>query len=99
MAYGSSKAAVNRWIQALASQVGSEGITANALAPGFVPDTELYDGGMDPAWTERVARGIAVGRVGTPEDIAEAVRWLVSPGAGFVNGTVLEVDGGRVVRV
>lgn len=99
VAYGSSKAAVNRWIQALASQVGSEGITANALAPGFVPDTELYDGGMDPAWTERVARGIAVGRVGTPEDIADAVRWLVSPGAGFVNGTVLEVDGGRVVRV
>jgi 3-oxoacyl-[acyl-carrier protein] reductase len=44
-----------------------------------------------------VARGIAVGRVGTPQDIADSVRWLVSPGSGFVNGTVVEVDGGRRV--
>lgn len=98
-AYGASKAAVNRWVLSLASELGPEGITANALAPGFVPDTELYATGMDPSWKDRVAKGIAVQRVGTPADIADGIRWLLSPGAGFVNGTVLEIDGGRAVRV
>lgn len=95
VAYAASKAALNRWVVTLAAQFGREGITVNAVSPGFVPDTGLYDGTLDPAWTERVARGIAVGRVGTPQDIADSVRWLVSPGSGFVNGTVVEVDGGR----
>jgi 3-oxoacyl-[acyl-carrier protein] reductase len=99
VAYGASKAALNRWVVALASELGAQGITANALAPGFVPDTGLYPDDLDPEWIERVASGIAVGRVGTPDDIADAVRWLVSPAAGFVNGTVVEVDGGRPVRV
>src|SRR5215207_2703899 len=99
VAYGASKAALNRWVVALASELGTQGITANALAPGFVPDTGLYPDDLDPEWIARVASGIAVGRVGTPNDIADAVRWLVSPAAGFVNGTVVEVDGGRPVRV
>jgi 3-oxoacyl-[acyl-carrier protein] reductase len=99
VAYGASKAALSRWILSMASELGPDGITVNALSPGFVPDTELYSGGMDPAWTARVAKGIAVQRVGTPEDIADGIRWLVSPGAGFVNGTVVEIDGGRAVRV
>lgn len=97
VAYAASKAALNRWVVTLAAQLGREGITVNAVSPGFVPDTGLYDGTLDPAWTGRVARGIAVGRVGTPQDIADSVRWLVSPGSGFVNGTVVEVDGGRRV--
>lgn len=99
LAYGCSKAAVNRWVLSLASTLGAEGITANALAPGFVPDTELYDGEFDPEWLRRVSGGIAVRRVGEPQDIADSVRWLVSPQAGFVSGTVVEVDGGRTVKV
>lgn len=97
--YGCSKAAVNRWVVSLASTLGEEGITVNALAPGFVPDTELYPGEFDPQWLRRVSSGIAVRRVGEPEDIADGVRWLVSPAAGFVTGTVVEIDGGRVVKV
>ena len=95
VAYAASKAALNRWVVTLAGELGPDGITVNALSPGFVPDTELYDGPVDPAWIERAGHTIAVGRVGTPDDIADAVRWLVSPGAAFVSGTVVEVDGGR----
>jgi 3-oxoacyl-[acyl-carrier protein] reductase len=51
VAAGASKAALNRWILQLASELGAQGITANALAPGFVPDTELYASGTDPSWT------------------------------------------------
>lgn len=97
VAYAASKAALNRWVRTMAAELGREGITVNAVAPGFVPDTGLYDGTLDPDWTERAARSIAVRRVGTPADIADSVRWLVSPAAGFVNGTVVEVDGGRRV--
>jgi 3-oxoacyl-[acyl-carrier protein] reductase len=97
--YGCSKAAVNRWIVTLASTLGADGITVNALAPGFVPDTELYEGEFDPQWLQQVSSGIAVRRVGQPEDIASSVRWLVSPDAGFVSGTVVEVDGGRTIKV
>jgi 3-oxoacyl-[acyl-carrier protein] reductase len=97
VAYAASKAALNRWVVSLAAELGREGITVNAVAPGFVPDTGLYADTLEPEWIERAARGIAVRRVGTPEDIADSVRWLVSPGSGFVNGTVVEVDGGRWV--
>jgi 3-oxoacyl-[acyl-carrier protein] reductase len=95
VAYAASKAALNRWVVSLAAQLGGEGITVNGVAPGFVPDTGLYDGTLDPVWVEKAARSIAVRRVGTPGDIAESVRWLASAGSGFVNGTVVEVDGGR----
>jgi 3-oxoacyl-[acyl-carrier protein] reductase len=97
VAYAASKAAMNRWVVGLAAEHGSEGITVNGVAPGFVPDTELYDGRLDPTWTDRAARSIAVRRAGLPVDVADAVRWLISSGTGFVNGTVVEVDGGRRV--
>ena len=97
VAYASSKAALNRWVKTAAAELGRDGITVNALSPGFVPDTGLYDESLDPAFVEAAPQRIAIGRVGTPEDIADAVRWLGSEGAGFVNGTVVEVDGGRRV--
>lgn len=96
-AYGAAKAALNRWVTSQASLLGPEGITVNAVAPGFVPDTELYGGAIDEAWAAKIARGIAVGRPGTPEDVADAVCWLARPESGFVSGTVVEVDGGRVL--
>jgi 3-oxoacyl-[acyl-carrier protein] reductase len=95
VAYASSKAAMNRWVVGMAAALGGEGITVNGVAPGFVPETELYGGLLDPAFTRSAPQRIAVRRVGTPEDVADAVRWLVSDGTGFVSGTVVEVDGGR----
>jgi 3-oxoacyl-[acyl-carrier protein] reductase len=100
VAYAASKAALNRWVRTVASVLGADGITANALSPGFVPDTELYGpDGADPGWSDRIARGIAVRRVGTPDDVAAAVAYLVSDAAGFISGTVVDVDGGIRVRV
>jgi 3-oxoacyl-[acyl-carrier protein] reductase len=93
-AYGATKAALHRWVMALGDDLGVLGCTANAIAPGFVPNTELFSGELEPQRLARISAAIGVRRAGTPEDIAEAVRWLASPGAGFVNGTVLEVDGG-----
>lgn len=97
VAYASSKAALNRWIVQVASDLGAEGITANCVSPGFVPATELYGGAIDESAYERVSRGIAVRRVGTPQDIAAAVKYLASAEAGFVSGSVHDVDGGRLV--
>lgn len=92
-AYGASKAALNRWVRALADELGGEGMTANAIAPGFVPDTELF-GDLGVERVERIAGSIAVRRAGTPEDVASTVRWLASPEASFVNGSIIDVDGG-----
>jgi 3-oxoacyl-[acyl-carrier protein] reductase len=94
-AYGSSKAALQRWVLALGDEIGGLGGTANAVAPGLVPDTELFGGGLTEERVDRFAAGIGVRRAGRPDDIADAVHWLASPGAGYVNGTVIEADGGH----
>jgi 3-oxoacyl-[acyl-carrier protein] reductase len=94
-AYGASKAALSRWVLALGDEIGGIGGTANAVAPGYVPETELSGVSLAKERVERIASAIGVRRTGRPEDIAEAVHWLASPGAGYVNGTVIETDGGR----
>ncbi|MDR7167315.1 3-oxoacyl-[acyl-carrier protein] reductase [Nocardia kruczakiae] len=97
VAYAACKAALNRWIVQLASDLGELGITANCVSPGFVPATEFFGGAFDESAYEQVARDIAVRRVGTPQDIAGAVQFLASDAAGFVTGSVFHVDGGRRV--
>lgn len=97
--YGAAKAAVNAWMLDLASSVAAEGITVNAVAPGFVPDTEF--------WAERLAADtelaasrtsvIPAGRPGTPEEVAEAVAYLASPDAGWTTGQILQVNGGTLL--
>ncbi len=69
-------------------------MTVNAVAPGYVPGTELYSGAIPAEWHERIVAGISVGRGGEPAEIATVVRDLAAPGSSFVNGTVIEVDGG-----
>ena len=98
VAYAAAKAALNRWVVTLGSQVGREGMTANLIAAGFVPDTELYGGGLDPEWTAKITRGIAVGRAGTPEDVAVGVAWLVSPQASWTNASMIVIDGGSTLN-
>ncbi len=93
-AYGSAKAALHAWVYTQAQALGSEGITVNAVAPGFVPDTEFWDGRRSPEIAApRVARTL-VGRAGTPAEVAEAVFYLASREAGFTTGQVLQVNGG-----
>ncbi|HWH28039.1 MAG TPA: SDR family oxidoreductase, partial [Mycobacteriales bacterium] len=93
-AYGASKAALERWVLALGDEIGAIGGTANAVAPGFVPETELIGTALAPERLERIEAGIAVRRAGATAEIASVVRWLASPESSFVNGAVIPVDGG-----
>ena len=95
--YGAAKAAVSSWVTGTAGAVAADGITVNAVAPGFVPDTEFWEGRLtDELVAGRLAR-IPAGRPGTVDEVAEAVAYLASPLAGWTTGQVLAVHGGSVL--
>jgi len=92
--YAVTKGAIDTLTLGLASEVANEGIRVNAVAPGLV-DTDIHAAAGEPGRPQRMAVGIPLGRVGTPEEIAEAVVWLLSPGAAYITGAILSVSGGR----
>jgi NAD(P)-dependent dehydrogenase (short-subunit alcohol dehydrogenase family) len=92
--YAASKGAINSFTVGLAREVAAEGIRVNAVAPGLI-ETDLHARNGAPDRVTRMAPGIPMLRGGKPEEVAEAVRWLVSPAASYVTGTILEVGGGR----
>lgn len=92
-AYAAAKAAVLGLARGAARELGPHGVTVNALVPGPV-DTDIMGGALDEQRKARMASGIPAGRVGQPTDIAEVAAFLLSDGAGFVNGTTFSVDGG-----
>jgi NAD(P)-dependent dehydrogenase (short-subunit alcohol dehydrogenase family) len=94
-AYGASKAGVVLLTKSVASQYGSRGIRCNAVAPGFVLTPATAD--ITPEATELVSRGYPMPRLCVPEDVANAVVFLASGEAGFINGTTLMVDGGASI--
>ena len=77
----------------LAREVARDAIRVDAVAPGTV-QTGIHAAGGDPDRPMRVAARIPMGRVGQPEEIAEAILWLLSPAASYVTGSVLRVSGG-----
>lgn len=90
--YASSKAALETATRAAALELGPYGIRVNAVSPGFVPvDSECNP--VAPRYAEAVSVN-PLGRTGTPEDIARAVRWIAGAEASWVTGEVLRVDGG-----
>lgn len=97
--YSAAKAGVQGFTKSLALELGRYGITANAVAPGFV-ETEMTKAvaeqvGMSfDEMKERQKRGTAVGRVGVPDDIAHAVSFFADERSGFVTGQILYVAGG-----
>lgn len=91
--YAASKAAVDAMTLGLATEVAAEGIRVNAVAPG-ITKTEIHASGGAPDRAEQAASFIPLGRAGEPAEIAEAVRWLMSPGAAYTTGSVLRVGGG-----
>ncbi|MCC7325850.1 MAG: 3-oxoacyl-ACP reductase FabG [Burkholderiales bacterium] len=90
--YAASKAALLGFTKSLAQEVGSRNITVNCVAPGFV-DTDMTRGLPDAARAALLSR-VPLGRLGTPDDIAHAVAYLASPGAAYVTGATLHVNGG-----
>lgn len=90
--YSASKAGVIGMTKSLAREVGSRGITVNAVAPGFI-DTDMTAILKDEV-KEAIMAGIPLKRIGNPEDIAEAVAFLASDKASYITGQVLSIDGG-----
>jgi 3-oxoacyl-[acyl-carrier protein] reductase len=90
--YSATKAALDGFTRALARELGSRGITVNSVAPGYLR-TEMSHG-LDEAQLGQIERRTPAGRLGDPEDVAAAVRFLASSEAGFISGQVLVVDGG-----
>ena len=90
--YAAAKAGLVGLTKSLAQEIGSRGITVNCVAPGFI-DTDMTQALPEEARTQLTAR-IPAGRLGTPDDIAHAVGFLVSEGAGYVTGITLHVNGG-----
>ena len=95
-AYGVSKAAVAHMSKMLAVEWAGHGIRVNAVAPGTVETESRAPGLADPERRKLVTSKIPLGRFGTAEEIAAAVCYLASPGAAFVTGHTLVVDGGTV---
>lgn len=93
--YVATKTGVIGMTRVWARELGKYGITVNAIAPGFIR-TEMLDSVPDKI-IERMVAATPVGRLGTPQDIANAYAFLASDAAAFINGTVLSVDGGMVL--
>jgi 3-oxoacyl-[acyl-carrier protein] reductase len=97
-AYASAKAGQIGLVRQLGHELGAFGITVNCVAPGFVrsnPTTERQWQALGEEGQKKLVDGIAMKRLGTPEDIAAAVLFLVSEQASWITGQVLSVDGGR----
>jgi 3-oxoacyl-[acyl-carrier protein] reductase len=90
--YGASKAGIIGFTKSLARELGSRGVRANVVAPGYVK-TQLTDVLPEDA-TKAMLDNTPLGRLGDPEDVAGAVRFLCSDEASFITGEVLLVDGG-----
>lgn len=93
--YAASKAALIGFTKSVARELASRGITANAVAPGFI-ETDMT-AGLNEQLRGEVLKTIPLGGFGRAEDIAEAVLFLSSPGARYITGQVLTVDGGMVM--
>jgi len=92
--YAASKAAVDTMVLGLGREVAAEGVRVNAVAPALI-DTEIHAAAGAPDRIERMAPGIPMGRAGTPEEVAEAVLFLLSDSAAYITGEVIRVGGGR----
>lgn len=91
--YAASKAAIDSMTVGLAKEVAGEGIRVNAVRPGSIY-TEIHASGGEPDRVDRVKDRIPMKRGGTPDEIAEAIMWLVSDQSSYAAGTILDVTGG-----
>ncbi|MGY5130081.1 SDR family NAD(P)-dependent oxidoreductase [Streptomyces nigrescens] len=93
-AYGAAKAGLASWNVELARTLGPRDITANVVAPGYVAGTEFFRDRLTDERRDHLVAAAAVGRPGSPEDIAGTVAFLASPAARHLTGQVLNVNGG-----
>ncbi|MDR3426820.1 MULTISPECIES: 3-oxoacyl-ACP reductase FabG [Silvimonas] len=94
--YSAAKAALFGFTKSLAREIGSRGVTVNAVAPGFI-DTDMTKV-LPEEQKAKLVESIALGRLGDPQDIADAVAFLASDKAGYVTGNTLHVNGGMYMN-
>lgn len=93
-AYSAAKGGMNALVRALAAELGPDGVTCNAVAPGWVLTAATEDLSRDNAWNERIVSRNPLGRWGRPEEIAAAMLFLASEAGAFTTGQILAIDGG-----
>jgi NAD(P)-dependent dehydrogenase (short-subunit alcohol dehydrogenase family) len=96
-AYGASKAGLNAFGQSMARALAPQGISVATVAPGFV-ETDMAREVLDGPRGDEVRAQSPLGRVARPEEVADAVVWLASPGARFATGTIVDVNGASYLR-
>ncbi len=92
--YAASKGALDSVTRGLATEVANEGIRVNGVRPGFIY-TDMHADGGEPGRVDRLASSIPLQRGGQPEEVANAIAWLLSDEASYVTGSIIEVAGGR----
>ncbi len=92
--YAASKGALDTLTRGLAQEVAQEGIRVNAVRPGFI-HTGMHADGGEPDRIERVKPMVPLGRGGQPDEVAEAILWLLSDRASYTTGSFVDVAGGR----
>jgi len=92
--YAASKGAIDTFTLGLAQEVADEGIRVNAVRPGLI-DTEIHASGGMPRRAFDLAGNVPMKRVGTAQEVAQSIVWLLSPEASYVTGALLDVGGGR----
>lgn len=98
VAYAAAKSALHGWAYTMAARVGARGITVNAVAPGYITETDFFGEGMTPERHERLIAQTMVGRAGVPDDVAATIEHLVSADARHITAQVVQVNGGALPR-
>ena len=93
--YSASKAGIIGFTKSLAKEVASRNITVNAVAPGFI-ETQMTDVLKDDI-KEEIAKKIPLKRMGTPQDVANVVKFLASNDSSYITGQVINIDGGMLM--
>jgi NAD(P)-dependent dehydrogenase (short-subunit alcohol dehydrogenase family) len=92
--YAASKGAVDVFTAGLSKEVAGEGVRVVAVRPG-ITDTAIHGKGGEPDRAQRMASALPMGRAARPEEVAQAIAWLLSDEASYTAGAMLDVTGGR----
>jgi 3-oxoacyl-[acyl-carrier protein] reductase len=96
VSYAASKAGLIGMTKTLARELASRGVTVNCVTPGYI-ETDMTAAHVQGEYGEKLLKQIPLGRIGKPEDVAEAVRFLASEAASYVTGQVVRVNGGLLM--